>query len=126
MACRLQAIIWTIAGILLIGPVGTHFNEILIKIHTFSFKKMSSGKRRPLCLGLNALIFISGGGGGGGGVIINGQLTNVYDWVTATPHDSYVVLLAVIKLSLNIREMEYVILQIINKKHHQFGRRTKN
>ena len=28
----------TNAGILLIGPLGTHFSEILIKIHTFSFK----------------------------------------------------------------------------------------
>ena len=37
---RRQAIIWTNAGILLIGPLGTNFNEILIKIHTFSFKKM--------------------------------------------------------------------------------------
>ena len=47
------------AGILLIGPLGTEFNEILIEIHTFSFKdmhlKMSSGKWRPFCLGLNVL-----------------------------------------------------------------------
>ena len=34
---RRQAIIWTNAGILLIGPFGTHCSEILIKIHTFSF-----------------------------------------------------------------------------------------
>ena len=37
-------------GILLIGPLGTNFSEILIKIYTFSFKKMhlnmSSGKQR--------------------------------------------------------------------------------
>ena len=56
---RRQAIIWTNAGILLIGPLGTNFNEILIEIHTFSFMKMhlkmSSGKRQPFCLGLNAL-----------------------------------------------------------------------
>ena len=48
---RRQAIIWTNAGILLIGPMGTNFNEILIEIQTFSFKKMhlkmSSGKSRP-------------------------------------------------------------------------------
>ena len=54
-----QAIIWTNAGILLIGPLGTNFNEILIEIHTFSFKKMhlkmSSAKWRPFCLGLNVL-----------------------------------------------------------------------
>ena len=57
---RRQAIIWTNAGILLIGPLGTNLSEMLIEIHTFSFKKihlkMSSGKWRPFCLGLNVLI----------------------------------------------------------------------
>ena len=47
---RRQAIIWPNAGILLNGPLGTN-SEILIEIHTFSFKKMhlkmSSGKWRP-------------------------------------------------------------------------------
>ena len=56
---RRQAKIWTKDGILLIGPLGTNFSGILIDIHTFSFKKMhlkmSSGKRRPFCLGLNVL-----------------------------------------------------------------------
>ena len=56
---RRQAIIWTIAGILLIWPYGTNFSEILIGIQTFSFKKMhlkmSSGKWRPFCPGLNVL-----------------------------------------------------------------------
>ena len=37
---RRQAIIWTDAGILLIGPLGTHFSEILIEIHAISFMKM--------------------------------------------------------------------------------------
>ena len=37
---RRQVIIWTNAGILLIGPLGTNFSEILIEIHSFSFKKM--------------------------------------------------------------------------------------
>ena len=37
---RRRAIIWTNAGILLIGPLGTNFIEILIGIQTFSFKKM--------------------------------------------------------------------------------------
>ena len=37
---RRQAIIWTDAGILLIGPVETNFREILIEINIFSFKKM--------------------------------------------------------------------------------------
>ena len=56
---RRQAIIWTNAGILLIGPLGTNFSEILIEIYIFSFKKMhlkmSSGNWQPFCLGLNAL-----------------------------------------------------------------------
>ena len=63
MACRRQAIIWTNAGILLNGPWGTNFSEILIGIQTFSFKKMhlkmSSAIWRPFCLGLNVLIFVS-------------------------------------------------------------------
>ena len=56
---RCQAITWTNVGILLIGPLGTNFSEMLIGIHTFLFKKihlkMSSGKWRPFCLGLNVL-----------------------------------------------------------------------
>ena len=52
-----QAIIWTNAGILLIGPCGTNFSEILIGIPTLSFKKMqfqmSSAKWRLFCLNLN-------------------------------------------------------------------------
>ena len=56
---RSQAIIWTNAGILLIGPWGTNFSEILIEIQTFSCKKIylkiSSAKCQPFCLGLNVL-----------------------------------------------------------------------
>ena len=56
---RRQAIIWTSAEILLIGPLGSNFSEILIEILTFSFKKMClkvlSAKWRPFCLGLNVL-----------------------------------------------------------------------
>ena len=56
---RRQAIIWTNAGMLLIGSLWTNFSEILIEIPTFSFKKMhlkvSSTKRRPFCLCLNVL-----------------------------------------------------------------------
>ena len=37
---RRQAIIWTNAGILLIGPLGTNFSETLIGVWTFSFDKM--------------------------------------------------------------------------------------
>ena len=35
---RRQAIIWTNAGILIIGPLGTNFSEILIEIHFHSRK----------------------------------------------------------------------------------------
>ena len=56
---RRQAIIWTSAGMLLIGPLGTNFSEILVEIVAFSFKKtrlkVSSAKWRPCCLGLNVL-----------------------------------------------------------------------
>ena len=59
---RRQAIIWTNAWILLIGPLGTNFSEILIKILTFSIMKMclkvSSAKWRPFCLGLNVLMVL--------------------------------------------------------------------
>ena len=58
---RRQAITWTNVGILLIGPLGTNFSEMLIEIHTFSYKKihlkMSSGKWRPFCLGLNVCLY---------------------------------------------------------------------
>ena len=51
---RRQAIIWTNDGILLIGPLGTNFSEILIEICIFYFKKMhlkvSPAKWRPFCL----------------------------------------------------------------------------
>ena len=42
---RRQAIIWTNAGILLNGPLGTNFNEILIEIIHFLSRK-SIWKRR--------------------------------------------------------------------------------
>ena len=57
---RCQAIIWTNAAILVIGPMGTNFSEILIEFYAFSFLKMrlqlSSVKWRPFCLGLNVLM----------------------------------------------------------------------
>ena len=60
---RRQAIIWTNAEIMLIGPLGTNFSEILIKIHTFLFKKMHlkmlSAEQHPFCLGLNVLTQLS-------------------------------------------------------------------
>ena len=58
---RRQAIVWNNAEILLIEPLGTNFSGILIEIHTFAVKKMhlkmSSGKWRPFCLGLNVFKF---------------------------------------------------------------------
>ena len=57
---RRQAIIWINAGILLIGPLGTNFSEIVIEIQTFSSKrirlKMSSATCCSFRLGLNVLI----------------------------------------------------------------------
>ena len=54
-----QAIIWSNAGILFNWTLGTNFSEILSEIDSFSFKqmrlKMSFGKWRPYCLGLNVL-----------------------------------------------------------------------
>ena len=54
-----QAIIWTNARILLIGPLGKNFDDILIEVYTFSLKKMHlkmlSGKWRPFCPGLNVI-----------------------------------------------------------------------
>ena len=56
MGCRRQAI----AGILLIGLLGTKLSEFCIKIRTFSGTKMhlnvSSAKWRPFCLGLYVLM----------------------------------------------------------------------
>ena len=53
---RRRTIIWTNAKILLLGPLGTNSSEILLEIHTFSFKKMrlkvSSAEWRPSCPGL--------------------------------------------------------------------------
>ena len=54
---RRQAIIWTNARILLIGPLGRNFSGVLIWIQTFSLKKirlkMSSAKCCPFRFGPN-------------------------------------------------------------------------
>ena len=55
---RHQAIIWSNAGILSIGPLGTNLSENLIGIQIFSFKKMHlkmSVTWRPFVPGLNVL-----------------------------------------------------------------------
>ena len=62
---RCQAIIWTNAGVLLIGTLSwTSFTEILNKIHTFAFIEMhlktSSVKWQPFCLSLNVLTVTMG------------------------------------------------------------------
>ena len=57
---RCQAIISSIAGILLVWLMVTNFSEVLTEIYLFSLKKMHlkmlSVKSRPFCLGLNVLI----------------------------------------------------------------------
>ena len=65
---RHQATIWTNAGILLIGPLGTNFSEILIGIQTFWFVKMllklSCAKWRPFSLShivVNAVVAVDNG-----------------------------------------------------------------
>ena len=80
---RRQAIIWTNAEILLIGAFGTNVCEILIKIYTFSLKKiylkMSSGKRQPSCLGLKVLTHLSLGDVA---IILKCKfLIHVMDWI---------------------------------------------
>ena len=59
---RCQAIIWTNAGTLLFGPLGTNFSEILIHNDTFSLKKksfenvvrkMTAIWSRPQCVNTN-------------------------------------------------------------------------
>ena len=58
---RRQAIIWTNAGIMSIGTLGTNFSAILIDILRLSLKKMrlkrSSSKWRLFCLDLKELRF---------------------------------------------------------------------
>ena len=57
---RHRVIIWTNTAIFIIRTSGTLFSEILIEIHIYPFTKMhlkmSSGKWRPFCLGLNVLM----------------------------------------------------------------------
>ena len=56
---RCQAITWTNVDLLSIGPMGTNFSEIRIKIKQFSFTKMNLkmpfANWRPFCLSLNML-----------------------------------------------------------------------
>ena len=53
-----------------IGPLGTSFSEILMKIQNFSFKKMR--------LQIPFANFFQGGGGGGGGGGDDNSSTNMH------------------------------------------------
>ena len=79
---RCQAIIWTNAGILLIGTLRTNISEISIEIHTFSFKKMylkmSSGNWQPSCPGLNVLTYW---GRDNMAAISQTTLSNTFSWM---------------------------------------------
>ena len=59
---RRQAILWTNAGIMLIGPLGANFGDILSEIQTFSLRKIHlkipSAKCCPFHLGLNGLTIV--------------------------------------------------------------------
>ena len=58
LPCRRQAIVWTNDEILLIGPLGANFSEIIIEIHTVSLKhafKNVVWKIVAICLSLNVL-----------------------------------------------------------------------
>ena len=56
---RRQLSIWSNAGVLLIGLLGTNISEISMEINIFSFKKFQlklwTGKCTPFCLGLCVL-----------------------------------------------------------------------
>ena len=53
---RRQAIILTNAGILLIVPIGTNFSDNLIKIHTFSFKKIQENAFENVVWKMSAIL----------------------------------------------------------------------
>ena len=80
---RRQAIIWNNDGKLSFGPLGRNFSEIVIEIYIFSFTKMhlkiSSGKWRPSCLGLNVLN-TSRERGVGEGVVMAGWDVSIQKW----------------------------------------------
>ena len=57
---RCQVIIWTNAGLILIGPLGSYLGEIVVKAIFIQEKtlEMSSAKQKPFYPGLNVLIII--------------------------------------------------------------------
>ena len=85
MLWRVTSIMGTNAYRLASGPLGAKFNEILIKIQTFSLKKMSlqisSAKWRPFCLWLNVLMWPATMGGSWADVSIP-RLRDTYKCIT--------------------------------------------
>ena len=116
---RRQAINWTNAGTLLIGPLGTNFNETIIEINTFSFKemhlKMSSAKWRLFPLGLNELKCFATGTS-----ICNYLLSSFIADTKCSSEDSYFVSIGCLLLdliycllNLHVRSQKYGILSYI-------------
>ena len=108
---RHQAIIWINARILFIWPLGTNFSEILIEIHTFSFKKMhvkmSSGKWRPFCLGLNVLI----------------KHPSVHSIITF--HDRFCIIFLILCVSEVIKNIRITISTVLETwSSHEFRKKT--
>ena len=99
----------------------TNFSEILIAIHTFSFKKMhlkmSSPKRQPFCLGLNVLthwgqwyIWVSINWA----IIVNGLLPMWHQATTSTNDN----VLPVGNLRINFSEIWFKVWRFPFKKMH--------
>ena len=90
MACRLFGTKPLSEPMPLIGPVGTNFSEIRIKIQQFSCKsinlRMSSAKRQPSSLGLNVLTLLR--------LIMNICVSGLHrhlwrQWLVASPCSAY-------------------------------------
>ena len=96
---RRQAIILTNAGILSIGPLGRNSRDILIEIHTFSFKKIylkiPSGKWWPICLGPILLIRQSGAPSHNQFFLFNPSLILVHTGVSLIPVDKTIIVISV-------------------------------
>ena len=95
---RRHAIIWTNAGILLIGPLGTNFNEIFNR-NSYNFIEENAfenvvWKWRPFCLDLNVLSYVS----------MTDQSTEVVDIALLDTHLPFAIaiLLPVDGIDLNI------------------------
>ena len=110
---RRQAIIWTNAGIWLIGVLGTNVSEILIKICAFLLKKKllkMSGKRRPSCLGLDVLNYL-----------VCEKIASKHPWCIKTLYQKYFVIWRVsVKVALLYGDhYNDVILRVDGISNHQ-------